>query len=485
MISLFKKQHASSVLGLSLDGSQLEGALVRRTNGSVVIQKTFFASLSLDPLTNDPELVGQEIRNHLQKAGIRERRCAICVPLNWALTLQTKVPELPEADAASFLQLEAERGFHYAPEALLISSSRFRSPAGENYATQIAVSRDHVSRLEKALKAARLKPLTFSFGLTALQSASKETSRGVMAVAIGENGVGLQVSCGGGIAALRALEGTLESEGGKKRVHADVVAREIRITLGQLPGDMRDAVNQLRVFGHADVGQQLVNEIRPRIEPGMKVELVTKYGPDEFGVQVPPEASFSPAASLAARYLAGQSDGLEFLPPKISSWQQFSTRYSSRKLVWAGATAGSAALLVVGAFAFQQWQLSQLRSKWARMSSAVTELDDLQQQIRKYRPWFDESFRTLTILRKLTEAFPEDGVVTAKTFEIRELSSVSCSGVAHDNQAFLKMLDQLRATKEIAELKVDSVRGGESVRGRTPIQFTFNFHWDAGGVNEH
>ena len=119
------------------------------------------------------------------------------------------------------------------------------------------------------------------------------------------------------------------------------------------------------------------------------------------------------------------------------------------------------------------------------MSPTVTELEDLQQQIRKFRPWFDESFRTLSILRKLTEAFPEDGVVTAKTFEIRELSSVSCSGVARDNQAFLRMLDQLRATKEIAELKVDSVRGGDSVRGRTPIQFTFNFHWDAGGVSEH
>ena len=41
--------------------------LVRRTNGSVVIQKTFSIPLSLDPLTNDPVLVGQEIRNQLAK----------------------------------------------------------------------------------------------------------------------------------------------------------------------------------------------------------------------------------------------------------------------------------------------------------------------------------------------------------------------------------------------------------------------------------
>src|SRR5688572_23025282 len=98
MISLPKKRRASSVLGLSLDGSRLEGVVMRRTNGSVVVQKTFTTSLSLDPLTNDPELVGHEIRNHLDHAGVRERRCVVCVPLNWVLTLQTKLPELEEAD---------------------------------------------------------------------------------------------------------------------------------------------------------------------------------------------------------------------------------------------------------------------------------------------------------------------------------------------------------------------------------------------------
>jgi len=92
-----------------------------------------------------------------------------------------------------------------------------------------------------------------------------------MALAIGENGVGLQVSCGGGIAALRALEGTLENEAGLKRLHSDVVAREIRITLGQLPADVHGAVRHLRVFGNSDLAQELVNEIRSRVEPGMHI----------------------------------------------------------------------------------------------------------------------------------------------------------------------------------------------------------------------
>src|SRR2546426_9642508 len=125
MIQLTKKQRLpSSLLGLSLDGSRLEGVVLRRTNGSVVEQKSLFASLSLDPLTNDPELVGREIRNHLDAAGIREKRCVVGLPLKWALTTHTKIPELPEADVASFLQIEAERGFPADVETLVIATSR-------------------------------------------------------------------------------------------------------------------------------------------------------------------------------------------------------------------------------------------------------------------------------------------------------------------------------------------------------------------------
>ena len=62
----------AGLLGLSLDGGRLEGVVVRRNNGSVEIQHTVSVQLSLDPLTNDPALVGREIRNHLAAAGIRE-----------------------------------------------------------------------------------------------------------------------------------------------------------------------------------------------------------------------------------------------------------------------------------------------------------------------------------------------------------------------------------------------------------------------------
>ena len=478
MITFLKKQRASSLLGLSFDGNRLEGVVLRRTNGALAIQKTFFASLSLDPLTNDPELVGQEIRNKLEESGIRERRCAVSIPLSWALTLETKVPDMPEADVSSFLQIEAERGFPYGPDALLISSSRYRSSTGEQYATQVAVPKDHLLRLGKALKAARLKPVTFSLGIAALQSAQKDSSDGVLALAVGENSVSLQITCGSGVAALRTLEGVLETESGLKRFNPDVIAREIRITLGQLPAELRDTVRHLRVFGQGEPTQQLAEELPPRVDSmGINVKRITAYSAGEFGAQLPADAGVSEALSLAARHLVGGS-GFEFLPPKSNPWQQFSARYSSKKLVWAGAAAGSLALIIVAGFLIQQWQLSRLRSRWAAMAPNVTELENLQQQIRKFRPWFDDSLSSLNILRRLTESFPEDGVVSAKTVEIRELTAVTCSGTARDSKALLKIRDKLSAAKGVTDVHIDQ-------RGLSPLQFTCNFRWDERGSNEH
>src|SRR5260370_30087370 len=125
MIDLFKKRTPSSILGLTLDGNRLEAVVVRRLNGALQVKEKLTASLALSPLSGDTQLVGREIRNHLDQAGIRERHCALCIPPSFVLTLPTKLPDLPEADIESFLQIEAERRFTFVHQNLFIAHSRF------------------------------------------------------------------------------------------------------------------------------------------------------------------------------------------------------------------------------------------------------------------------------------------------------------------------------------------------------------------------
>ena len=476
-LELPKRQNGSSILALALDGGRLDGVVLKRTNGSAQIQQSFSAALSLDPLTNDPELVGREIRNQLDAAGVRERRCIVGLPLKWALTANVKLPDLPEGDVASFLQIEAERGFPCDVATLMVAKSLYGSGADERYATLIGIPRNHVELLDRELRAAQLKPVSFTLGLAALQHPAEDNSNGVLALAIGETHVGLQVTCGGGIAALRALEGALETEGGHRQLRADVVARETRITLSQLPASIRESVRRVRVFGPRDLGQQLADEIELRFEPmGLRVELVTAYSERDFEVHLPREAAVSPALSLAGGQLSGPGTDLEFLPPRVTAWQQFTARYSSGKLQQAGVAAAAVVLLAGGAFLVQQARLLYWQSQWDKIKNTVQTVEDTQAKIRQFRAWYDPSVRCLSILRKLTEAFPQDNSVTAKTVEIRDLTTVTCTGTTRNYQALLKTIERLRAMDQFRDVNLGATRGQAPA-----MQFTFSVVWNEGG----
>jgi hypothetical protein len=471
-----KRQRPSTVLSLALDGSQLDGVVLRRTNGSVQSLQSFSATLSLDPLTADAELVGREIRNHLDVAGIRERDCLVCVPLKWAMTTHTEIPDLPEPEVPEFLQIEAERGFHSDADSLFFATSRYKL-GGKQHAALIGIPRNHVEVLEKVLRAARLKPLSFSLSMTALQPPATDKSDCVMALLIGESNVGLQITAGGGIAALRTLENALEVQGGRRVLHADVVVREARITLGQLPAELREKIRKVHIFGPRDFAQQLADEMELRLEQmGLKVEMVKNYPLGEFSVEIPPNTPVSPAFSFATQFLAGLDTFVEFLPPKVPAWKQFADKYGSGKARKAIAAAAVVLIVVIGLFAYQEVQLVHWQSRWDQMAKEVGALKAIQSNIQQYRPWSDDSIRGLTILKQITSAFPEDGAVTAKTLEIRELNTVICSGSARSMQSLVNMQAQLQKTAGIAGVKITQIRG------RSPqLQFTLDIQCNEGG----
>jgi Tfp pilus assembly protein PilN len=328
------------------------------------------------------------------------------------------------------------------------------------------------------LAAAKLKPVSFSLGLTALQSPSVQN--GVLALAIGETGVGLQITCGGGVAALRGFEGAVETEGSRRVLQAGVVAREARITLGQLPVELRSNVRSIRIFGPRELARQLADEMELAFEPmGFSVEVVEAYKPNEFTVEVPADAPVSGAFSLAAHRLAELPPVFEFLPPRPTVIEQFMTRYSSGKFRTAGMAAAAVLVIVLGMFLIQQLELMHYRSQWNAMSGKVADLSALQDKIQKYRPWSDNSFPALTILRELTMAFPDTGVVTAKSIQIHNGNQVSCTGIASDSGALLHMLNQLRTTDGVSDVTV------EQIRGKSPMQFTFDFQWNESGGGQN
>jgi len=462
----------AKAVGLAFERGTIEGVLARRTNGAIEVENAFVTDLSLDPLTDDPVLVGREIRKKLDAAQIRERRCTVCIPASWLLTLTVKLPELPEADLQSLLQLEAERGFPYSPDTLVLAHSRYSTPNGDRYALLVAVPREHINRLESALAAAQLRPVSFSIGITALNQAALQNADGMLALLPTQTALNLQISFGGGLVALRTIDLPAGPETGEARFDPQDIMREIRVTLGQLEPEVQNAIRQARVFGQNDNADELLEVVEPHLTRlGLKVDHVKHLPAQTFGTTVEHEMPVSQAAALAILHLTGTPPLLEFLPPRLSAWQRFAARYSSRKLARVGLVLSAVGLIVATAFLIQQVQIVYWTKKWDSIKTAAAELDLMQRQIKKFRPWYDESFRSLSVLRRLAEAFPEDGTVSAKTVELRQPATVTCSGTARDNGALLRTLDKLRTAKDVANVHLEQTRGG------SPLQFTFNFQW--------
>jgi len=454
-----------SFLVLAFEPGHLRAALVRRGKSAPPEVRAFSAPLTLDLLHPEPELVGREIRNQLEAAGAAERHVVVALPPAWVMTLPVAVPTgLAGDDLDGFLQLAAERGFPSAPEELQVVRSAWEA-GGEPRVTLLAVARAQLDKLDLVLRAAGLRPAGFTLALPAMTGALGTATEGQFTLWLEGDGAVLLVGLQGAVVAWRALEATIESEAGERVLHSAALLRELRITLQQVPDAARAALRRLALQGDPVLVAALATAVESWAADA-QVEVV-KAGPG----RVPGEELVERVARARA---VGEGAGLEFLPPRPSRWAQLAARYSSRRLATAGAAVGGLLLLTALGFGWQEYRLWSFRSRWEAMAPAVKELETVQARIREYRSWYDTSFRNLSILRKVTECFPETGAVTAKSFEIHGQTNVTVSGTARDNASLLRTQDLLRQSREVQAVKI------EQIRGKTPAQFTFNFRWSGG-----
>jgi hypothetical protein len=357
-----KTTRLQSVLGLTLADGELRACHVTQAKGRHEVVRTASATLSLDVLHPEPELVGREIKNHLDTAGIRERHCVVALPARWLMTQHSAVPELSPEDTASFLQIEAEKYFPVDPAQLQIARSEQKT-AANRYVTQLAVRREQLDQLAAALKAAGLKPVSFTLGLAALAETGKPKAEARILLAAEPAGVTMLVTAGGGIAAFRTFEPSFDGESGEKLLNTAAVSRELRITLEQVPADLREGVRQLFITGDSALARQLAEGLAPWARAA-GVTLSRGDLPEKsHGTEI--------AQKLATRFLEAGAPELEFLPPRPSRWSLLMARYSSQRLSTIGAVVGAAAAVAVAAFGWQEFRRWSLRSEWSGMEAQV------------------------------------------------------------------------------------------------------------------
>jgi hypothetical protein len=458
--NLRKRIHARAALAVTLQVGRMAVGLVRRDNGSTHLAEAFALPITANDVLRDPEKAGAELAARLDEAGIRERRCVVCVPAAWAMAASAELPPVSIEDLRGYLELRAEREFPIAANELRLAWCTYELPDGKRRATLAAIPAKRMQAVELMLEAAGCRAVSISPGLD--DCLAEGAPPAALYFFVNGNDVDVIATAGGGIAALRSLAGPDVS--GATMFDPVAFCREVRITLGRLPDAVRQQIREAR-FGDTAASARLCRAIRPFLEPmGIACPPLPAELPEE-----PAGASLEPVE----RHLFEREVAFEFLVTQPNRWETLLKRFDSRKRRFIAGGVAAFILLPLLLFFIRSRIERSLDHEWNAMRRTVAELEETQAKLRQFRPWFEPTPQSLMILEGLTSAFPEQGDVWAKTLEISEAAKVTCGGFARNQVALMSFLDRLRSRPDVAALQV------QQVRGENPVQFSVTYKWEA------
>lgn len=460
----FMKKGSASVLALAVDEHSARAAIVSRNDGIEHVEKCVSFPMSLNVLNEAADLVGIELRGHLSAAGISTRRCVICVPARWLVGAHLSIPDMPESDVRSFIELQAERQFPISGDEIVWAASRYSTPKGERGSFLLAISKNRLHRIHSAAQAAGLHIAGVTSSAAALSRWNGSPESAVLSLVDGQ--LELAVAGLGGLICLRGL-GEVHAE---PAISLNGIGRDLRVSLRRLPQALGSQIHTLKVYGSDARVQPLIDEVQAALgAPGIIVQEGTSGVRSRIpGAQIGCEPALVAVADLALRGTAIEPN---FLPAKASRLDTLLQFLLKRRATTLLGGAAATILLLVSAFAIQNHTLRRLEGELRTLAPRVEVAAAAQERIRLYRDWTDAGAPTLDIMRALAETFPEAGIIWTRSVRIVDGSTVTCSGRASDNAGWLAMLEALRETAGVRDVQVSQVRGDR------PMEFSFGYTW--------
>ncbi len=446
-----------SALAITLESDRMRVRLVRKGGERDASTPSLDVGVGSEDVSRSPEKAGQTLLAALIDAGVKERRCVISIPVGWALTTSADLPRVGTDDLRSYLELQAEREFSIPASDLRLGYYTYSLPDSRQRVLLAAVQAKRLQAVEKMMESCGRKIVSISLALDQCLALNKP----MLHFLANGNHVDVVVTAGGGVAALRSLPVAGASD--EPGFDSHNFCREIRITLGRLPEEVRKQVTEARFSGPPASARALCAGTRGPLE--MLGLIVPEPG------TLDKEQSAGAAEGSALLYLSGQPAPFEFVIREPNRFQAVFERFDSKRRRWIIAGAVGLFLLPLLILLIRSHYESSLQAEWDGMKGNVAEVDGLQQKIRLFRPWFESAPQSLRVIESLIAAFPERGDVWAKSIQIGDGYKVSCSGFARNQVAWLGFLDHLRARPDVTGLEV------QQLRGDTNLQFSITYKW--------
>src|SRR5438067_7887768 len=149
-----KRLKPHTALAVTLGSDRIAIDLVRRDEDRGRVAQSLSIAFGAEDVLKTTDKVGTALAEALEAAAIKERRCVVCVPPNWALSASTDLPEVSDEDLRGYLELRAEKEFPIPPSELRLAWCAYHLPDGKQRATLAAIPTRRLDGLNKMLEAA-------------------------------------------------------------------------------------------------------------------------------------------------------------------------------------------------------------------------------------------------------------------------------------------------------------------------------------------
>jgi hypothetical protein len=450
-------------LGIALASRSMKVAEIGNGSDSYRVNHTAEFVFGESDSLQDPLALGAKFAAFLREHLFSARQAVFGLPAQWLMFREKMLPPAPPQTLQSMLAIQAERDFSLEPQLLTLDYVLGQASGDGQPALLVAALRERVEQVRTFAEAAGLKTYVITATTLALAAATGKDH----VLYAGANGVELATRGPGGLVGLRhiATGSMIKSLAGQaSSLHVSGALRRALVT-----GAPDQARGEITLWD--DVG------VEPAMVQGLALELGMPLVRGESFHAAHVEAL--PAAHAAGCVALALSQFLPALAPINLLSSRLAAKPPSRISTPVVASAVAALVVLIGAaYMFIVWressqEVAELRQKRDEMKENLDSAKAFVGRVNATRTWYERRPNYLECLRTVTLCFPEEGRAWTSSFTLRDDMKGILSGRAVDEKNVLDVLDRLKATPSLANVKMLYMRG---TGGKNPeVSFGISF----------
>jgi hypothetical protein len=468
-----------SILGLAVEETGIIVAELEVRSGRPLIRRVGEFLWEQEFRPENIQTLGGQFRQFLRDQHFSAKQAAIGLAAKWVLAKEITVPAASTDVLAGMLSIQAERAFSLNAGELAFDYCRRGGAAEKGQVLLLAAQRQLVRQVEELARVAGLRVQSVTVSALALGAALSEADP--------EHGYGLYVRptycefwsrCDGGPQFVNHVP--LPAQDGAPDDYIQSLAPALRRAILLAP--QRDGARPRRITTYDARGlpEDIAAALHEQLAPEMAVvdgraELLSQGLGSADGA---PEMRSVAGAAVALTAVKAGGPAVDFLNPKLGRRKAPAHK---RVKVWAAII--TVALLVAAGTLLADWRRNSLdvrtyTEQLAQMSDDIAAAQEIVERVSHARSWTSRRPQFLECLRQLTEAFPQEPRIWARSLRLLEDSSGVLVGKTDREESFYEVLDKLKQNKAFAEVKMVYLR--DAGRGSREKEFAINFKF--GGV---